>query len=224
MTRMQGTTPATGQARLNRRAIPNVPVVSHDGREWSFYDDLIRDQVVLVAFMSIGHDAESNCSAKMADVRKLLDRDPSDTTLFLSITVDPGADGALGLANHAGRSGAGGFCGPGEAGRWLFLRANPGDVDLLRAAFYVHRSLAPVPTGPKMITRSELLRMPPERAVMDCSMGLMRYGNEALDVWGAAPVRASAPDIAARLTWMRDAGAPRPRTRRRAGPFPAVLS
>ncbi|WP_324752788.1 hypothetical protein [Roseovarius sp. Pro17] len=224
MTQMQDKTLSKERVRLNRRTIPNVPVVSHDGKEWLFYDDLIRDQTVLVAFMSIGHDRESNCSAKMAEVRRLLDRDPSDQTLFLSITVDPDSDGPLGLASHAGQSGASGFCGPGEAGRWLFLRAAPDDIDLLRAAFYVHRSLSPVPTGPRMITRSDLLRMPRERAVMDCSLGLMRYGNEALDIWGAAPVRASATDISARLSWVRDAGAPRARLRRRGGPFPAIHS
>ncbi len=223
MVQTQDARPLQSGARLNRRAIPNIPVTSHDGSEWLFYDDLIRDQIVLIAFMSIAHDRESSCSHTMSQVRKILDRDRTDTTLMLSITVDPDQDGPLVLARHAGQSGAAGFCGPGEAGRWMFLRAAPKHVDLLRAAFYVHRSLGPVPSGPQMISRAELLRMKPERAVMDCSMGLMRYGNEALDIWGAAPVRASAPDIAERLAWVRDSGEPKKKPRRRGGPFSAQL-
>ncbi len=40
-------------ARLNRRSIPNVPVLSHDGAEHRFYEDLVRDQTVIIHFMSI---------------------------------------------------------------------------------------------------------------------------------------------------------------------------
>lgn len=220
MTEVSAPVPASG-VRLNRRAIPNVPVLAHDGREYRFFEDLVRDRTVLVAFMSIGLDAHAACTGKMAEVRALLDRDRADETLFLSITVDPERDDPLSLALYAGRAGAGGFCAPGKAGRWLFLTAAAADVEALRAAFYVHRSLAPVWRGPKLISRADLLRLTPEKAATDCSMGLMRYGNEALDIWGGAPIRASARDIAKRLDWIRQR-TPRPSmARRRGGPMRA---
>lgn len=69
----------------------------------------------------------------------------------------------------------------------------------------------------KLVRRADLLGLAPAKAAMDCSMGLMRYGNEALDIWGGVPARATAKDIAARLSWVRQSDSPQnyPRPRRR---------
>lgn len=206
-----------GGTRLNRRAIPNVTVRGHDGRERRFYQDLAQGRTLLVAFTSIAHDVHSGCARKLAEVRNLLGGSAAQETLFLSITVDPERDDEPSLARHAGQAGAGAACSAG-GGEWLFLTATPEDVEALRTAFYVHRTLAPVWRGPKLLTRAELLRLPPKRAVMDCSMGLLRYGNEALDIWGGVPLRASARDISARLTWVRGAPSGGRPARRRGGP------
>lgn len=201
-------TASNSGARLNRRSIPNLPVTAHDGTEYRFYDDLVRDQTVLIGFMSITHDAHYPSSSKMAAIGSLLDQAGDETTRLLSITVDPEKDQLLRLAEYAGKVGAGGACSPGERPRWLFLHASADHVEALRAAFYVHRGLDSDHGARQLFSRADLLRLPPEKAVMDCSMGLLRYGNEALDIWGGAPVRASAEDIASRLRWVRGADMP----------------
>ncbi len=206
----------SADARLNRRAIPNVNVLAHDGSVHHFYDDLVRDQLVLIAFMSIKHDSHYPCTPRLSRIRDLLDRDPHNRVRLLSVTVDPEHDTPRRLAAYAASHGA-------DTGRthWRFLTAAPDDVDLLRASLYVHRSLAPEDGTRKLFERENLLALPHHKAVMDCSMGLMRYGNEALDIWGGAPVKASAEDIVARLSWLRggDTQVSSVTTRRRGGPF-----
>ena len=203
-------------ARLNRRAVPNVSVLAHDGSVHRFYEDLVRDQLVLIAFMSIQHDQHYPCTPRLRQIRDLLDRDPDSRVHLLSVTVDPEHDTPRRLSEYATVNGA-------DAGRtpWRFLTAAPEDIDLLRASFYVHRSLAPEDGTRKLYEREDLLALPHHKAVMDCSMGLMRYGNEALDIWGGAPVKAAARDIVARLSWLRGSTqqASSPNTRRRGGPF-----
>ncbi len=208
MTRPFASTGGTAGARLNRRSIPNVAVLSHDGAEHRFYEDLVRDQTVLINFTSIEHDQHYPSVHKMSEVKELLDQRTDDRTRLLSITIDPEKDTPR-LAAYARNVSAG--------GRWLFLTGTEDDIEALRAAFYVHRGVHQVDGARKLIRRADLLRLAPAKAVMDCSMGLMRYGNEALDIWGGVPARATAEDIAARLTWVLQSDSPQdsPRPRRR---------
>ncbi|ASJ72901.1 SCO family protein [Granulosicoccus antarcticus] len=202
--------------RLNRRAIPNVSVLAHDGSVHRFYEDLVRDQLVLIAFMSIEHDAHYPCTPRLRRIRDLLDLDPDNRVQLLSVTVDPEHDTPRRLSEYAALNGA-------NAGRtpWRFLTAAPEDIDLVRASLYVHRSLAPEDGTRKLYERENILALPHHKAVMDCSMGLMRYGNESLDIWGGAPVKASAEDVVARLSWLRGdvRQASSSTKRRRGGPF-----
>jgi len=50
-----------GSAReaLQQRHLPNVPLVTHDGRDVRFYDDLVKDRKVVLSFFSSLALAES---------------------------------------------------------------------------------------------------------------------------------------------------------------------
>ena len=49
----------------------------------------------------------------------------------------------------------------------------------------------------------------------DCSMGLIRYGNEPAGLWGSVPTRSDPAAIVERLSWVRPRPFPTGRPRRR---------
>jgi len=104
---------------------PNVPLVGHDGKVYRFYDDLVRDKIVVVNF--IYTSCSNICpmvTARMAQVKdKLGDRVGKDI-FFLSITIDPVRDGPEVIKQYAETYRAG----PG----WLFLTGEPHDIDAVR--------------------------------------------------------------------------------------------
>lgn len=104
---------------------PNVPLVTQDGKAVRFYDDLIKDKIVLVNF--IYASCKEVCplvTARMAQVQKALgDRVGRDIFLY-SITLDPVHDQPEILKAHANAFHAG----PG----WLFLTGKPEDINLVR--------------------------------------------------------------------------------------------
>lgn len=196
-------------ARLNRRAIPDIPVTDQDGRNYNFYADLVRGRMVMIAFTSIAHDAHYPCTSKLAQVRAHLDRGPAVMSDLFTFTLDPEADDAAAWSAYARAA--------GTSRGWRFLRAAADDVETLRSALFVHRARDESST--RVVKRRDaILGLRPERAVMDCSLGLLRYGDESKDIWGGAPVRADARAIAERLEWLASACTTRPSGRRRAGP------
>lgn len=198
-----------GHSRLNRRAIPNIPVIDQKGQNHCFYEDLVRGKNILLSFTSIAHDAELPVTAKVAAVSRVLDEMTDTKTLVYTVTVDPERDSPVPFSAFARRYR------PSE--RWLFLTGQQADMELLRSAFFVERGLPSSGAGPQLFRRADILHLGHERGVADCSMGLLRYGNEDLDLWGGVPARASIEDIIMRLAWIRE-DRHRPACRRRGGP------
>src|ERR1051326_7784403 len=147
----------------NAAYFPNVVVVTHENRRALFYDDLLRGKLALVNFMSIKDDALYRATEKLVQVQSHLgDRLGKDVFMY-SITVDPPHDTPQALAEFAERHGAQ----PG----WLFLTGTQGAVDSLRGRFFAH------PSG----------HLHNAGAAEDCSLGMIRYGNEAVGLWGSVP-------------------------------------
>lgn len=162
---------------------PNVPVVSQHGVEYAFYDDLVRNRVVFINFMSIRGDAHYPVTGNLAKVQALLGDQVGRDMWMLSITVDPEHDTPERLQAFAEEHGAG----PG----WLFLTGRVPDLDLLRANLFVRRA---DPTAPPTCGG--------HGPGGDCSVGLARYGAEALGRWGSVPTRITPESIAKRFTWV----------------------
>ena len=86
---------------------------------------------------------------------------------------------------------------------WRFLTGTPEDMEALRGKLFSH--------NPGLHHGGAKMR--------DCSVGLARYGNEAIGLWGSVPCKADPEWIARRLSWV----VPRDRpahTFRRRGPSP----
>jgi hypothetical protein len=201
--------PWFGHNRLNRRSIPNIPVTDLQGRNYQFYQDLVRDKTILLSFTSITHDAMLPVTDTIARVCQALDEMNDAHTSVYTVTVDPEQDHPLLLGAFAKRY--------RPSKRWLFLSGQAADIQLMRSAFFVERGVPSSGAGPQLYRRADILRLGSRRAVADCSMGLLRYGNESLDLWGGVPASSSVEDIVMRLSWIRE-GTQRPMRRRRAGP------
>jgi protein SCO1/2 len=105
--------------------IPNVELVTHEGRTVRFYDDLVKGRVVVVQFFFV--HCEGVCplsTGKMLELQAALGERLGRDVFFLSITLDPERDTPAVLAEHARDIHAA----PG----WTFLTGSEADIEALR--------------------------------------------------------------------------------------------
>ena len=115
-------------AGWGRDYVPNVPVVTQDGKTLNFYDDLIKDKIVVLSFIYTScKDICPLATARLGEARdKLGDRLGRDI-FFLSISIEPEHDTPERLKQYADAFHAG----PG----WTFLTGLPEDIQLIRHKF-----------------------------------------------------------------------------------------
>ena len=119
---------ANGEPRPPHRRFPDIELTTHEGKRVRFYEDLIEDKVVSINF--IYTRCSDSCPAETAKLKAVYDRlgDRVGRDIFMySISVDPEHDSPEALKAFAEKF----EVGPG----WLFLRAEPSDVDLLEERF-----------------------------------------------------------------------------------------
>ncbi|MCK5191077.1 MAG: SCO family protein, partial [Methylococcales bacterium] len=102
---------------------PNVPLITHEGKTVHFFDDLIKDKVVVINF--IYTHCPDSCpleTAQLARVQKIMGDRLGKDVFFYSITVDPENDTPAALKEYRERFKA----------RWTFLTGKNDDIILLR--------------------------------------------------------------------------------------------
>ncbi len=117
--------PSASSSPWDGSYFPNVELVSHDGRRFRFYDDLVKDKIVVINFLYTS--CTNICpltTARLAAVKDRLGDAVGRDIFFYSITLDPEMDGPELLKTYAETYHAG-------AG-WLFLTGTPADVGLVR--------------------------------------------------------------------------------------------
>lgn len=163
---------AAAMSANNSSSIPDVMVMTHDGRMAKFYSELISDQVVLINFMSIKNEAKLPISQKMAAIAKLLGPKLGREVQIISVSADPDADTPEKLADFHQK--LGGFAG------WTFVTAPPEAAQALAQRFYRHgRDLA-----------------------LGGRTDIVQYGNAKVGLWGTFPWDVHAEDAAQRVTWV----------------------
>lgn len=113
---------------------PNVELINQDGKTVRFYDDLIKDKVVIINF--IYTHCGDTCPMQTANLRQvynlLADRMGKDI-FFYSISIDPEHDTPAILKEYAERFKIGSDSG------WSFLTGSQADTTLLRKTLGLFR-------------------------------------------------------------------------------------
>ena len=152
----------TPRERLAERSFPNVTLTTHDGQKVKFYDDLIKDKIVIINFMYVKCDGKCpGTTANLVQVQKLLgDRVGKDIFIY-SITLKPEEDTPKTLAAYAKAY----KVKPG----WKFLTGDPKDIELLRQKLgFIDRD-------------------PVRDADKSNHIGMLRWGNEPYTLWAGCP-------------------------------------
>jgi protein SCO1/2 len=153
-------TQASARARIQQQHLPNVRLVTHDGEEVQFYEDLVKDKVVTLNFFYA--ECDDVCPAVMsnlAEVQTILGDKMGRQVFMYSITLKPEEDTVNVLKYHRKVFGAG----PG----WTFLTGKTEDVEKLRKGIGF--------TNPEPALDRDKTQ----------HIGNVRYGNEPLMLWAA---------------------------------------
>jgi protein SCO1/2 len=165
------------RVRIQNNHFPNVTLVTHEGKQVRFYDDLIKGKIVMINVMYAS--CEGVCpgiTANLVRVQKLLgDRVGKDVFMY-SITLKPEQDSPQALREYMDMHGIG----PG----WTYLTGKLADIELLRRKLGF--------TNPNPETDKDTSQ----------HIGNVRYGNEPLMLWAACPGLASPKWIIQSLLWV----------------------
>ena len=156
------TNPSSGAAYW-----PEVVLQTQEGTRVRFYEDLIKDKVVLINFMFTS--CTSQCpftTANLVKVEEALGERLGGDIRMISVTVDPATDTPDVLKTYSRRYGT-------KAG-WYFVTGSQKDVDLIRR-------------------RLGVLDDAVDKAQ---HTGMLVYGNEATGQWAATPAMAEPRAIA----------------------------
>jgi protein SCO1/2 len=167
----------SSRERLRQLHFPNVLLTTHTGKKVHFYDDLLKDKLVLINFMYAKCDGVCpGITANLVRVQKLLGNRIGRDIFMYSFTLKPEQDTPKSLAAYAEMHNV-------KAG-WLFLTGEIADMELLR------RKLGYTDPDPVV------------DAVKSSHIGNVRYGNEPLERWGSCPGLAKPAWIAESISWV----------------------
>ena len=163
--------------RIQRLHLPNVPLVTHEGKRVMFYDDLVKDKAVsLNFFFTKCDDICPMVMANLVKVQKLLGADVGTKLFMYSFTLKPEEDDVEAIRHYRQTLNAQ----PG----WTFLTGKPEDMENIRRGIGF---TYPDPAIDKDKTQH---------------IGNVRYGNEPLMLWGACPGMARVNFVAESISWM----------------------
>ena len=150
----------SGREALRRRYFPNVELTTSRGEKVKFYDDLLKDRIVILNLMYASCDGICpTTTSNLKNVRKILRQEVDHDVFIYSLTLKPEEDSPAALAEYARMHGV-------DDPHWLFLTGRPDEVDLLR------HKLGFADPNPQ-VDRDKSRHS-----------GMLRYGNEALAIWG----------------------------------------
>ena len=167
----------SSREKLRKRYFPNIELTTHEGKKVRFYDDLVKDKIVVINFMYA--KCEGICmpiTMNLKRVQNLLgDRVGRDIFMY-SITLKPEEDTPRGLKEYVRMH----RIKPG----WTFLTGKPDEINTLRRSLGFKDAKARLD---KDLTNHT---------------GMVRYGNEARQWWAMFPGKANAPWIVESILWM----------------------
>lgn len=167
----------SARERIRELHFPNLWLTTHEGRKVRFYDDLLKDKLVLINFMYVRCDGVcTGITANLARLQKLFGSRLGQDIFMYSFTLKPEEDTPAVLRRYAQafkvRKG------------WSFLTGTPADMELLRRKLGF--------TDPDPILDAD----------KSSHIGNVRYGNEPLQLWGSMPGLSKPAWMAEAINWV----------------------
>jgi protein SCO1/2 len=169
---------ASSREAIRKRYLPDLVLQTHEGKAALFYEDLVKDRVVVLNFMYLNCE-DGSCpitTHSLLQVQKRLGKRIGRDIFMYSITLDPEHDTPAALAKYARSHGVR----PG----WQFLRASAPDTEVLR------RKLGFFNTDPKV------------DANKSSHAAMVRFGNEPRQLWSMVSGFASPKAISRAILWV----------------------
>jgi protein SCO1/2 len=167
----------SSRERIRQRYFPNLVLTDQKGRKLKFYDDLVKDKIVI--FNMFYAKCEGICSPitrNLVRLQNILGNRVGKDIFMYSFTLKPKEDNVMALKHYAHMH----KVKPG----WLFLTGAPDDMELLR------RKLGYVDPDPEV-----------DKDVSN-HIGVIKYGNEPFERWGGCPGMQAPEWIAETLSWV----------------------
>jgi protein SCO1 len=167
----------SSRERIRQRYFPNLILTDQNGRKLKFYDDLIKDKIVIINMFYA--QCEGICTPitrNLVKLQKLLGNRVGKDIFMYSFSLKPKDDTVAALKHYAQMH----KVKPG----WLFLTGSVEDMETIR------RKLGYVDPDPEV-----------DKDVSN-HIGLVKYGNEPLERWGGCPGRSAPEWIAETLSWV----------------------
>jgi protein SCO1/2 len=167
----------SSRERIRDRYFPNLVLTSHEGRKVKFYDDLVKDKIVV--FNMFYAKCEGICSPvtrNLVRVQSMLGNRVGKDIFIYSFSLKPKEDSVSALKHYAEMH----KVKPG----WLFLTGSADDMELLR------RKLGFVDPDPEV-----------DKDISN-HIGVLKYGNEPLQRWGGCPGMQAPDAIAEAISWV----------------------
>src|SRR5256712_11994705 len=168
---------AMARNRIQEQHLPNIPLLTQEGKQVRFYDDLIKDKIVTLNFFFAKCDEICpKVMANLVKVQKLLGDQVGRDLFMYSFTLKPEEKTPDVLNRYAETY----RMKPG----WTLLTRKPKDVELPRL------SVSFTNPDPKLDQD------------INQHIGNVRYGNEPLMLWAVCPGMARANWIAESIGWV----------------------
>lgn len=167
----------SSRERIRQRYFPNLVLTSHEGRKVKFYDDLIKDKIVVLnMFYAKCEGICSPVTRNLVRVQGMLGNRVGKDIFIYSFSLKPKEDNVAALKHYAEMH----KVKPG----WLFLTGSADDMELLR------RKLGFVDPDPEV-----------DKDISN-HIGVLKYGNEPLQRWGGCPGMQAPEAIAEAISWV----------------------
>jgi hypothetical protein len=153
---------------------PNTLVYSHTGEQFNLYDDLIRDKVVMINFMSIKGHKNFPATEHLTNIANKLGDQLGRDVFICSISTDPEHDTPKKLQAFADQNGA------NKAG-WHFLTITKNSVSAISKRLRRH-----------------------SHGSSGHPIRMVHYGNGGVGVWGAFGVDSEPGFVVERLSWVQN--------------------
>ena len=170
MARTMGAPVQNPREQMRQKHFPNLPLVTHEGKDVRFYDHVLRDRKVVINFMyTVCSNICTPVTQNILEAQRLLG-DLAKGIDFYSISLtplddDPAALRAYMKMNNIGRG-------------WTFLTGKPENIEQIRRGLgFAQRS-------------------PEADADLSNHSGMLRIGNERLVSWGHASATTTGKAVA----------------------------